>query len=76
MLEIIEIIEELLMAEPRNIDNVLDIIEGWGFKVLNWTRLEGDTYMIHAVSDRTGIQYTMYINIPIESEFDIIINIM
>jgi hypothetical protein len=60
----LETIEELLMAEPRNIDNVLDIIEGLGFKV-----------MIYAVSDRTGIQYTMYINIPIESEFDIIINI-
>jgi hypothetical protein len=75
MLEIIEVIEELLATEPRDIDQVLDIVEEH-FKILNWARLEGDTYMIYAVSDRTGIQYTMYINIPIESEFDIIINIM
>jgi len=75
MLEIIEIIEELLAVEPKNIDQVLDIVEGLGFKVLNWTRLEGDTYMVFAVSNRTGIPYTIYVNIPVESEYDLVINI-
>ena len=75
MLEIIDVIEELLATEPKNIDQVLDIIEELGFKIFNWTRLEGDTYMVLAVSNRTGILYTMYINIPVESEYDIVINI-
>ena len=75
MLEIIDVIEELLATEPKNIDQVLDIIEELGFKVLNWTRLEGDTYMVFAVSNRTGILYTIYVNIPVESEYDIVINI-
>jgi hypothetical protein len=76
ILEIMNVIEELLVAEPREIDEVFDIVEGLGFKVLNWTRLEGDTYMVFAVSNRTGIPYTIYMNIPVESELDIIINIM
>jgi hypothetical protein len=72
--EVIEVIEELLATEPRDIDQVLDIVEEH-FKILNWARLEGDTYMIFAVSNRTGILYTIYVNIPVESEYDIVINI-
>ena len=73
MLELIDVIEELLATEPKNIDQVLDIIEELGFKVLNWARIEGDTYMIFL--SKTGALYTMYINIPVESEYDIVINI-
>jgi hypothetical protein len=76
MLEVIEVIEELLAVEPRDIDHVLDIIEELGFRILNWTRLEGDTYMVFAVSNRTGIPYTIYVNIPVESEYDILVNIV
>jgi hypothetical protein len=74
MFEIIEVIEELLAVRPKNIDQVLDIVEGLGFKILNWAR-EYDTYMIFAVSNRTGTPYTIYVNIPVESEYDILINI-
>ena len=75
MLELIDVIEEILARNPKNIDEALDIIEKLNFKILNWARLEGDTYMVFAVSNRTGILYTMYINIPAESEYDIVINI-
>ena len=75
MLELIDVIEEILARNPKNIDEALDIIEKLNFKILNWARLEGDTYMVFAVSNRTGILYTMYINIPVESEYDIVINI-
>jgi len=75
VLELIDVIEEILARNPKNIDEALDIIEKLNFKILNWARLEGDTYMVFAVSNRTGILYTMYINIPVESEYDIVINI-
>jgi len=74
MLEVIDVIEEFLAKNPKNIDNALDIVEELGFKILNWTKLEGDTYMIFAMS-RTGIYYTIYVNIPVENECDILINI-
>jgi len=76
VLEVIDVIEEFLARNPKTIDEALDIVEKLNFKVLNWTRLEGDTYMVFAVSNRAGILYAMYINIPVESEYDIIINIM
>jgi hypothetical protein len=74
VLEVIDVIEELLARNPKDIDEALESIEKLGLRIINWTRLEGDTYMIFALS-RTGILYTMYINIPVESEYDILINI-
>ena len=76
MLELIDVIEEFLAKAPKEIDEALNIVEELGFKILNWAKLEGDTYMVFFLSDRTGILYAMYINIPVESEYDIIINIM
>ena len=75
MLEVIDVIEELLARNPKDIDEALESIEKLGLRIINWTRLEGDTYMVFFLSDRTGILYTMYINIPVESEYDIVINI-
>ena len=76
MLEVIDVIEEFLARNPKTIDEALDIVEKLNFKVLNWTRLEGDTYMVFAVSNRTGIPYAIYVNIPVESEYDILVNIV
>jgi hypothetical protein len=76
VLEVIDVIEEFLARNPKTIDEALDIVEKLNFKVLNWTRLEGDTYMVFAVSNRTGIPYTIYVNIPVESEYDILVNIV
>ena len=75
MLELIDVIEELLTRNPKDIDEALESIEKLGLRIINWTRLEGDTYMIFAVSNRTRIPYTIYVNIPVESEYDIVINI-
>jgi len=74
VLELIDVIEEFLAKAPKEIDEALNIVEELGFKILNWAKLEGDTYMIFAMS-RTGIYYTIYVNIPVESEYDIVINI-
>jgi hypothetical protein len=74
VLELIDVIEEILARNPKNIDEALDIIEKLNFKILNWARLEGDTYMIFLVS-KTGALYTIYVNIPVESEYDLVINI-
>jgi hypothetical protein len=75
VLEAIDVVEEFLARNPKDIDEALGIVEKLNFKILNWTRLEGDTYMIFVLS-KTGTLYTIYVNIPVESEFDIIINIM
>jgi hypothetical protein len=74
VLEVIDVIEEFLAKAPKKIDEALDIVEKLNFKIINWTRLEGDTYMIFIVS-KTGTLYTIYVNIPVESEYDIFINI-